>query len=60
MRVLPVGAQRGLVLGAVHLPPDGLPIVLLADHPTTGGYPVVVWWSRLIFLPQPRPGRASH
>lgn len=30
-----------MVLGAVQLPPSGLPVVLLADHATTGGYPVV-------------------
>lgn len=29
------------VLGAVQLPPSGDPVVFLADHPTTGGYPVV-------------------
>jgi allophanate hydrolase subunit 2 len=23
------------------VPPDGLPVVFLADHPTTGGYPVI-------------------
>ena len=33
--------SEGLVRGAVQLPPDGLPVVLLADHPVTGGYPVV-------------------
>jgi biotin-dependent carboxylase-like uncharacterized protein len=33
--------SEGTVLGAVQLPPDGRPVVLLADHPTTGGYPVV-------------------
>jgi allophanate hydrolase subunit 2 len=27
--------------GAVQVPPDGQPIVMLADHPTTGGYPVI-------------------
>lgn len=27
--------------GAVQVPPDGRPIVLLADHPTVGGYPVL-------------------
>ncbi|MEO9140614.1 MAG: biotin-dependent carboxyltransferase family protein [Jatrophihabitans sp.] len=27
--------------GAVEVPPDGLPIVFGADHPTTCGYPVV-------------------
>ena len=34
-------ASEGMVLGAVQVPPDGRPVVLLADHPTTGGYPVV-------------------
>ncbi|MFF0747275.1 biotin-dependent carboxyltransferase family protein [Streptomyces sp. NPDC004111] len=33
--------SEGLVLGAVQVPPDGHPTVFLADHPTTGGYPVV-------------------
>jgi antagonist of KipI len=33
--------SHGVVWGAVQLPPDGAPIVLLADHQTTGGYPVV-------------------
>jgi KipI family sensor histidine kinase inhibitor len=30
-----------MVTGAVQLPPDGRPIVLLPDHATVGGYPVV-------------------
>ncbi|HEY8656720.1 MAG TPA: biotin-dependent carboxyltransferase family protein [Candidatus Limnocylindria bacterium] len=30
----------GVVAGAIQVPPDGRPIVLLADHQTTGGYPV--------------------
>lgn len=30
-----------LVRGAVQLPPSGQPILFLADHPVTGGYPVV-------------------
>lgn len=34
-------ASEGLVLGAVQVPPDGQPVVLLADHPPTGGYPVI-------------------
>jgi biotin-dependent carboxylase-like uncharacterized protein len=29
------------IRGAVEVPPDGLPIVFSADHPTTCGYPVV-------------------
>ena len=33
--------SEGMVLGAVQVPPDGLPVVFLADHPPTGGYPVV-------------------
>nr|WP_234327913.1 biotin-dependent carboxyltransferase family protein [Streptomyces sp. NRRL F-2664] len=33
--------SEGMVLGAVQVPPDGLPVVFLADHPVTGGYPVV-------------------
>ncbi|MEV4436492.1 biotin-dependent carboxyltransferase family protein [Streptomyces sp. NPDC049555] len=33
--------SEGVVLGAVQVPPDGLPVLFLADHPTTGGYPVV-------------------
>jgi len=34
-------ASEGMVVGAVQVPPEGLPVVFLADHPTTGGYPVV-------------------
>ncbi|WP_323095265.1 urea amidolyase family protein [Intrasporangium sp. YIM S08009] len=30
-----------LVAGAVQVPPGGEPVVFLADHPVTGGYPVV-------------------
>ncbi|MGP3953094.1 biotin-dependent carboxyltransferase family protein [Streptomyces sp. 7N604] len=33
--------SEGMVLGAVQVPPDGRPLLFLADHPTTGGYPVV-------------------
>ncbi len=29
----------GIVLGAVQVPPDGKPIVMLADRATAGGYP---------------------
>ncbi|GII98209.1 biotin-dependent carboxylase-like uncharacterized protein [Sediminihabitans luteus] len=34
-------ASEGMVLGAIQVPPEGRPIVFLADHPVTGGYPVV-------------------
>lgn len=30
-----------LVVGALEVPPDGQPIVLGPEHPTTGGYPVI-------------------
>ena len=30
-----------MVAGAIQVPPGGAPIVLLADHQTTGGYPVI-------------------
>ena len=33
--------SEGMVLGALQVPPDGRPILFLADHPVTGGYPVV-------------------
>jgi allophanate hydrolase subunit 2 len=33
--------SRPMVKGAIELPPDGAPIVLGPEHPTTGGYPVV-------------------
>lgn len=33
--------SEGLVTGAVQVPADGRPVVFLADHPTTGGYPVI-------------------
>ena len=33
-------ASMGLPEGAIQLPPDGTPIVMLADRPVTGGYPV--------------------
>jgi biotin-dependent carboxylase-like uncharacterized protein len=33
--------SEGVVRGAVQVPPDGHPIVFQADHPVTGGYPVI-------------------
>lgn len=52
-------ASEGMVPGAVQLPPSGLPVVFLADHPVTGGYPViaVVDESDLPLLAQLPPGR---
>jgi KipI family sensor histidine kinase inhibitor len=34
-------ASEGMVTGSLQVPHDGQPILLLADHPTTGGYPVI-------------------
>ncbi|WP_134766306.1 biotin-dependent carboxyltransferase family protein [Nocardioides sp. 1609] len=53
-------ASEGMVLGAVQVPPDGRPVVLLADHPTTGGYPVLAVVERddLARCAQVRPGGA--
>ena len=34
-------ATEGMVRGAIQVPPSGRPTVLLADHPVTGGYPVI-------------------
>jgi biotin-dependent carboxylase-like uncharacterized protein len=34
-------ASEGLVRGALQVPPSGQPVLFLADHPVTGGYPVV-------------------
>lgn len=33
--------SEGIVTGSVQIPPDGQPVIFLADHPTTGGYPIV-------------------
>lgn len=33
--------SEGMVRGAVQVPPGGEPVLFLADHPVTGGYPVV-------------------
>ena len=51
-------ASHALVPGAIQLPADGQPLVLLADGPTVGGYPVVgvVPRAELPRLGQLRPG----
>src|ERR687890_474968 len=33
--------SEGMVRGALQIPPTGKPVLLLADHPVTGGYPAV-------------------
>lgn len=46
--------SEGMVLGSVQVPPDGRPVVFLADHPTTGGYPVIA-----VVHPADLPGAAQ-
>ena len=50
--------SEGLVAGAVQVPPAGGPVLFLADHPVTGGYPVlaVVVTADLSLAAQLRPG----
>lgn len=50
--------SEGVLPGAVQVPPDGRPIVFLANCPTTGGYPVVavVVPEDLRHAAQARPG----
>jgi len=33
--------SEGITRGAIQVPADGLPIILLTDHPTIGGYPKI-------------------
>lgn len=35
--------SEGMLRGAVQIPPSGLPVLFLADHPVTGGYPVIAY-----------------
>lgn len=51
-------ASEGLVLGAVQVPVDGVPLIFGPDHPTTAGYPVIAVVTRdsLNMLAQAEPG----
>ena len=33
--------SEGMTMGAIQIPSNGQPIVMMADHPTTGGYPKI-------------------
>lgn len=50
---------EGMPLGAIQVPPSGEPVVFLADHPITGGYPVIgtVVTADIDLLAQVRPGQ---
>jgi biotin-dependent carboxylase-like uncharacterized protein len=51
-------APEGMVEGALQVPPDGQPVLFLADHPVTGGYPVIaiVIEEDIPLAAQARPG----
>jgi biotin-dependent carboxylase-like uncharacterized protein len=51
--------SEGVIRGAIQVSPDGAPTVLAADHPVTGGYPViaVVTDATVDRLAQARPGQ---
>lgn len=50
--------SEGMMPGALQVPPTGTPTLFLADHPVTGGYPViaVVLGSDVDKAAQARPG----
>ncbi len=52
--------SEGMVRGALQVPPGGEPVLFLADHPVTGGYPVaaVVLDADVDRAAQVRPGQA--
>jgi biotin-dependent carboxylase-like uncharacterized protein len=54
------GVSRGMVTGAIQVPPGGEPIILLCDHATVGGYPVIatVASADIGLVGQLRPGGA--
>ncbi|RJO76978.1 biotin-dependent carboxyltransferase [Nocardia panacis] len=50
---------EGVALGAIQVPPSGQPVIFLADHPISGGYPVpaVVIDADIDAVAQARPGQ---
>jgi biotin-dependent carboxylase-like uncharacterized protein len=53
-------ASEGMTLGAIQIPPSGTPVIFLADHPVTGGYPVIAYvaGADVDLCAQVRPGQA--
>jgi KipI family sensor histidine kinase inhibitor len=47
-------ASEGVVAGSLQVPPSGLPVLFLADHPVTGGYPVIA-----VVVPEDLPTAAQ-
>ncbi|MEB3101079.1 biotin-dependent carboxyltransferase family protein [Ferviditalea candida] len=52
--------SEAVAFGTVQVPPSGSPIVLMADHPTTGGYPRIAQaaFVDLPVLAQTKPGES--
>lgn len=52
-------ASEGVVRGSIQVPAGGLPVLFLADHPITGGYPVmgVIREADIDLIAQARPGQ---
>jgi len=53
--------SEGMTMGAIQIPSNGQPIVMMADSPTTGGYPKIgtVASADLPLLAQCVPGRSK-
>ncbi|KOO50387.1 biotin-dependent carboxyltransferase family protein [Priestia koreensis] len=54
--------SSAVTFGTVQVPPDGNPIVLVADHQTTGGYPRIAQVASVDFskLAQVAPGKSMR
>lgn len=46
--------SEGVMPGSLQVPPSGLPVVFLSDHPVTGGYPVIA-----VVIPEDLPTAAQ-
>jgi antagonist of KipI len=54
--------SEGVTFGTMQVPPDGNPIILMADCQTTGGYPKIAQAASvdLPLLAQMMPGQTMH
>ena len=53
-------ASDGIVRGAIQVPGNGLPIILMADCQTTGGYPKIATVISSDMLTQPDDARGGY
>lgn len=47
-------SSEGTTTGSLQVPPSGLPVLFLTDHPVTGGYPVIA-----VVVPEDLPAAAQ-